>query len=292
MRSQRLAGSRHRIGRMSIIHVNRSPVGACRSQLHAPAHGLQFWQNSKHTICRRTAGNHQPSRNHHVFRLKSADKVQPRLKRLATELDPHILPGRVKPLREQCHVGPGIATDGHNLLPARPGNRQHINPTRIIDIDHRDPVFGQNACEEPRLGVEIRLEALVVIQMILCEIGEARCAEVNAVQPPLCQSVRRRLHSRMFDPGLYRAQKCAVQGNGLRCRMRQGRFPIAFHTGGAKIDRRMSQQLPDTPHETGNTGFAIGAGDGHNRIRLIAKPKRCRKGQCLARVSGNHHGCR
>ena len=79
MRAHGLERSCHGIGRMGVIHKDRSPVFAGGRQLHSAAHGCQMLNRFKHTGRFGTACNHKPAGQQHVFGLKPADEVEPRL---------------------------------------------------------------------------------------------------------------------------------------------------------------------------------------------------------------------
>jgi hypothetical protein len=69
----------------------------------------------------------------------------------------------------------------------------------VTDInDGRSAAVEQNL-EQPQLGGEIRLEILMIIEMIAGDVGEAAGRDAQAVEPELIEAVRRCFDGKMSD---------------------------------------------------------------------------------------------
>ena len=176
MRAQRLQRGFNRIGGMGIVNIDRRPILALGGQLHPAPHARQTGQRAEHIARCRPRPNHQTRRHQHVFGLKPADQVQMHLIGLALPVKAQILPGRIIALAPDPQIGPGLMADGQRPDPARGAQIGHRRPARPIQVDDRRPILGQQAAEQPRLGLGIGLHRVVIIQMILRQIGEPRRA--------------------------------------------------------------------------------------------------------------------
>ena len=81
-----------------------------------------------------------------------------------------------------------------------------VGAMRAVQVDHRHAVIGQEPGEKARLGGEIGLHRVVIIQVVLRQVGEARRLQAHAFKPALVEAVGRGLHRGMGDAG----------GGGLR----------------------------------------------------------------------------
>ena len=287
MGAQRLAGGRHRIGRMGVIDKDRRAIVAFGGQFHPATHGAQQRQHVKHILWIAAARNHKPRRNKDIFRLKAPDQRQSLLTDHPFKAQPHLLAGGVKPLRLKAQIS-GLSAYGDHLLAARAGNGQHVHPPRIVDVDHRHAVLAQHAGKKARLGGKILVKAVVVIQMILRKIGKSGRGQRHPIQTPLRQTVARRLHRGVGHTRFRRPAQHPVQGDRFwRCVLQRGR-PIAFDARRANVDRAQPQFLPDLPRKAGDRGLAIGAGHRHHGFRLGPEPQGGGVGQRLTRIFGNH----
>ncbi len=188
MRAHRLKRGGNGVRRMGVVDKHRRPVVAGRRQLHPPTYCCQMGQRIKH-ICRiGPAGDHQPTGQQHVFRLKPADQLQPFLIVLAPPGEPQILPRGIKPLARQPQI-PAVAPHGDHRTAPRLCNRGHFNTFGVVNIDHRCAFFWQHPRKQPGLGVKIGLECLVIIQMVLREIGKSRRLKGHTVKTALVQPV-------------------------------------------------------------------------------------------------------
>ena len=275
---------------MGIVNIDRRPVLALGRQLHPAPHACQTGQRAEHIAGRRPRANDETRRHQHVFRLKPADKVQMHLIGLALPVKTQILPRRTIALAPDPQIGPGLMADGQRPDAARGAQIGHRRPARAVQIDDRRPILGQQAAEQPRLGLGIGRHRVVIIQMILRQVGEPRRAQTHTVHPALIQPMGRGLHRRMGHPrrrglGQHRVQRDRVRGG-----MARRGLPSAFDARGANVDRRMAQSGPNLAGKGGHGCFAIGPGHRDHGRGLRAKPQRRRIGQSLARIVRNDQG--
>src|SRR5205807_39828 len=66
-------------------------------------------------------------------------------------------------------------------------------PRRIVGVHHLEPVCSE-VVQQLRLGAEVGVQGLVVIEVIAREIGEQSSPEREPVHAPLIEAVRRHFH--------------------------------------------------------------------------------------------------
>ena len=75
----------------------------------------------------------------------------------------------------------------------------HLPGIAIVDIDHRGAAGRDQIAEQPQLGVEIGLDARMIIEMIARQIGEGAGGDAHAVEPMLVEPVRGGFQRQMRD---------------------------------------------------------------------------------------------
>ena len=148
----------------------------------------------------------------------------------------------------QTAVRPGAdrrraAPDRDQVLSALSRDLGHAGAARVVDIDDGDAILGEDAGEEPGLGVEIRLEIGVIIEMVLRDVGKARRREAHPVKPFLRQTVGGGLHrgvARRPASAQSASSRCRVIGSGVVWVI--GSAERALDTGGAEVDRVRPRQ--------------------------------------------------
>mmetsp|Transcript_29188 Transcript_29188/g.56396 ORF Transcript_29188/g.56396 Transcript_29188/m.56396 type:complete len:238 (-) Transcript_29188:1179-1892(-) len=235
MRAHGRQGGAHRIRRMGIVDKDGRPVFAGGSQLHTAPHCLEMAQRIEHGLRCLSTGHHKPCGQQRIVRLKSSDQVQARRVRLAAIFKADVLAGAVKALRSQVQVA-AVAANGDDILSPCGGDGRHVDAPRVVDVDHGCTVLGQDPGKEARLGVEISLERLVIVQVILGKVREPSRFEGDSVQATLVETVGRGLHRGMGDAIGARFGEDAVQRDRLGRGVGQGGGPFALHPSGAKVD--------------------------------------------------------
>ena len=189
VRAQGAQGGDHGIGGVGVVDKDRGAVGAGGGQLHPAAHRGQAPQGGKHRLRIGVRGNRQPAGGQHVGGLKSADQRQARQMCCAFPRKAQILAAGVKALAKDAQIGRFVRADADHVLPPPARNRRHFDAARVVKVDDRRAILGQNPGKKPGLGGEIGGEALVVVQMILGEIGERRRLQPHPVKAALFQPV-------------------------------------------------------------------------------------------------------
>jgi hypothetical protein len=105
--------------------------------------------------------------------------------------------------------------------------------------------------------------------MVARQVGEGAGGDVETVETPLDQAVRRRFHGDVLDTLVLDLLQRLVQ------RHRVGRRHVAVaragarrHADGADRSRLKTGRLPDLAHEVGHRRLAVGAGHRHHRLGL------------------------
>ena len=156
---------------------------------------------------------------------------------------------------------------------------------RVVREDDGRRAFRQQRVEQPHLGAMIVLDGRMIIHVVAAEIGETAGRQPHPVEPPLVETVARRLHRGMGDAGLGQFGEQPVQRDRIR-RGERAVFVAARRDDARRPDRcrRKSRLLPDLARERGDRGLAAGAGDGHHRLGLATEEARGAQRQCQARV--------
>ena len=85
---------------------------------------------------------------------------------LAVPGEEQLLPGGVEALADDAERAALGVADGEDALAARLGGGADARAVRVVEVDDRDPVAGQDALEEPELGLEVGLEVGVVVEVV------------------------------------------------------------------------------------------------------------------------------
>ena len=109
-------------------------------------------------------------------------------------------------------------------------------PVSVVNIDDSAAFFlplTSEALEKRGLGLEVLLHRLVIIEMILCEIGENGCVEVDPARAMLHERVARNLHGHGLVSGIDHLGEnfLKVQGFGSGARSIHLALPNAIFDG-------------------------------------------------------------
>ena len=99
---------------------------------------------------------------------------------------------------DEANAG-SAAADAEDRQAARLRGVEHRVRMIVVDIDDGGGTAVQQRLEQPQLGGEIRFEALMIIEMIAGDVGEAARRDAQAVEPELIEAVRRRFDGKMGD---------------------------------------------------------------------------------------------
>ena len=91
----------------------------------------------------------------------------------------------IKPLAEDAQPRVRVATDADHFDAAGGAQAGNLVPAWIVKVHDGNAIFGQHAGEQAHLGVKIRLEGVVIVQMVLREVGKARRMQHDAVKAAL-----------------------------------------------------------------------------------------------------------
>ncbi len=236
-------------------------------------------------VLHRAAGSEgEPGRDDGVRRLEVAGERQQHLVEMA-------FMRQLEALREALarNVGDGDVAagpaDADEVEPPRLGNRLDPRGLRRVGIDDGDRPFGQEALEEPELGREIGLDGRVIVEVVAAEIGEGGSREAHAVEPPLVEPVRGRLHGKVRHALAGEAVERLVQGD----RIRRGQRAVVGtrrrdHADGAEARRLVAAGREELAREFGDGALAARARDGDDRAGLAGKDPRCGQRQRPAGV--------
>ena len=117
-----------------------------------------------------------------------------------------------------------------------------------------------STCEQLRLGTEVLLHGVVIVQMVLAQVGKHTGREVGSGDPVLVQGMGRHLHG-------HGQHSCASQAVQLALERRSLRGG-AFARERADHARRPPVGLEDAGQQGTGGRFAIGPGDSHDRMAL------------------------
>ena len=291
MRAQRLEGGGDGVRRVGVIDKHRRTILAGGGALHPAPHTRKVGEAGKN-VAGRCAGRHdQCRREGDVFRLKTADQVEPGLVGGAFIGQPQVLAAGIEPLGDDPQIRIGGVADADDALAFVMGNLGQLRALGVVQVDHCHALGRQNPGEQAGFGGEIGREGFVIIEVVLGEIGETGGVEAHAVQAALVKTVRGGLNRGVGDTGLGSVGQHGVQGDRVGRGVGTGRLPRALDPGGADVDRGMAQLHPDLAAEGRGRGFAVGAGDSYHGGGLVAEPQGCGAGEGLARVLRHHKGC-
>ena len=177
----------------------------------------------------------------------------------------------------------------HHVVPVRRAAPQQLAAPLVVDAD--DAAGGVVAREQQRLGLEVRVEGVVVVQVVLREVGERRDGERSVPRAQKVERVRAHLHGHHVAARVAHAREQVLQVGrfgrgvlGLLLRVADARPHRADDASALAADAR------DVLHQIRRGGLAVRAGDAHERERLRRMVVEVRRGvgHGLARV-GHHH---
>ena len=237
------------VGGVGVVddHVDRvrRADGARRDPLEAARHRLGGGEAAHdvvggHAQCRRGGGRGQHV--HHVER--STERRH----------QPHVTADERRPPGEGHGRRPDIGfvdvghRERHDLDRRGVGEAAAVG---IVDVHHADD--GPFRLEQHRLGLEVRLDGAVQVEVITPEVGEHGRVEAGAVDAVQGQGVRRHLHHHRTGAVVAHRRQSRLQlgGFGRRVRARQRADDTGGIAGGPQ-DRR---------EQPAGGGLAVGAGD-------------------------------
>ena len=168
---------------------------------------------------------------------------------------------------------------------------QERHMLRIVAVDHGGAVIGQQFPEQPELGLAVRLDAAMILEVVLGEVGVAHRLEADAVDTALVEPLAGGFQCDVVDPLQLEIAQVAVQGQ----RIGGGEFARREAGGGLHPDRtqacpRDAARRPDLAHEGDDRGFAVGARDGDGNFRLGREAARRGTRVNRAHIVHQHHG--
>ena len=155
-------------------------------------------------------------------------------------------------IRRQLHVlghdhRRGMQSEGDESR-AEPVRVGELHAPRIVHVDHRVGALLHlpQSAEQLRLGGEILLHRLVIVQVVLREVGEHADIVVDAPHALLVQPVRRNLHHGAAATGLQHPVQHRLDVRRFRRRARGGNAALPdFITNGADEPRRTPRRVQD-----------------------------------------------
>ncbi len=122
--------------------------------------------------------------------------------------------------------------------------------------------------------------------MIAGDVGEGAGSEPDAIDAALLQAVARGFKRKMGDPILGQRRQDRVQLDRVRRRVLEDLRAARTHDADrAETCRLEPLPGPELPHEGGDRGLAVGAGDGNGRLRLEAEEARSDQREKPARIA-------
>ena len=168
------------------------------------------------------------------------------------------------------------------------GDAQNVDPFGIIEVDHRRAFGWQHTVKEAHLCVEISLKCLVIVEVILGKVRKPSRRQHHAIQTPLIEPVRGRLHRDMGHAfGRGRGQN-PLQCDRIGCRVAKRIGPRPFNTCGAEVYCLEAKFRPDLTAEGRDRGFPIRARHRNGDLWLRTKVQRRCLRQGLTWVFGNN----
>ena len=147
------------------------------------------------------------------------------------------------------------------------------------------PPVGRRSSKQPALGLEVGLEAAVIVEMVAADIGERGGLDGEPGEPLLVEPVARGLDDQMVDAALGELGGEAVQGHRIgRGERALGPAAGALQAQRAEAGGADAEPIPDLPGEAGDRGLAVGAGDRRREGRLAAVEAGGELGQAAARL--------
>ena len=184
-----------------------------------------------------------------------------------------------------------VEAGGHHVVLGHRAAAQKLLAPLVVDADNA--ARGVVLREQARLRFEVRLERMVVVQVVLRQVGKRRDGEGRAPRALQIERVRADLHGHRVATLVAHAREQLLQirrfGRGMR-----GFLVHAAHANahGSDDARALAGHLRDMLHQVGGGGLAVRAGDAHQRQvlgRMVVEVRR-RNGHGLARVL--HHDLR
>ncbi len=285
MRAQRGKHGLERIGRMRVVDDHRRAVGMRGDMLQTAGHAGERRQRVERLFDRRAGGDGEAEGRERVARLERADEGKDEVTRLTKYPKTQLLARVHRPRGLEPQIRVHRRAEPDDALSALTAERGEAPALGDVDVEHGAGVGWQQLGEEPRLGVEIGVHALVVVEMVARQIGEGRRAELEAVEAELVEAVARRLERDMVDAAPREHLQLAVQrdrvGRGERARMLE---IGADDADGTEAHGASAETLPDLAREDRDRGLAVGAGDGDQHLRLRRVEARCHARETASRV--------
>ena len=161
-------------------------------------------------------------------------------------------------------LGGDVEARGDDLVAGGGAAAQKLAPPGAVDGD--DAAGRVVLREQKRLGLEVVVEGVVVVQVVLGEVRERRHGEVGVPGTAQIERVRAHLH------GHHRAARVAHPREQLLQvgRLRRGALGVLHGAGdlvahGADDAAAVAGHTRDVLHQIGRGGLAVGARDAHER---------------------------
>ncbi len=284
MRAERVQGLGQRVGRVGVVDESRGPARVVRHELHPAGRAAQQGQRLERLAQAGTASDREPESGQDVVCLEGADEAAAEAMRLAVDLQLQLLPGELGLAPDQPEA-PRLGAEVDDLGPARHGDGAQRLELRDVGVDDGSAALGEALVEEPALGLEVGLEAAVIVEMVAADIGERGGLDGEPGEPLLVQPVARGLDHQMVDAALGELCREAVQGYGIgRGERALGPAAGALEAERAEAGGADAEPIPDLPREAGDRGLAVGAGDRRGEGRLAAVEAGGELGQAAARL--------
>ena len=180
------------------------------------------------------------------------------------------------------------ARGDHAIAGLRAAAQQLLAPL-VVDAD--DAAGRVILAEQARLRLEVRLEGVMVVEVVLRQVGKRRDRERRGVRALKVERVAGDLHGHHVAARVAHAGEQMLQVGRFRRGVRRFLMYIADDGAhGADDARSLARHAGDMLYQVGGSGFAVSTRDAHQRkrARRIVVEARRRLGHGLARVGNDH----
>ena len=258
-------GLGERVGGVGVIHVHR------HRRVHRRAHALQAAGNRRHgcqSLGDNLGGNSQGQRaaegRHDVLHVEAPhERVLHRDARPA-HLEHRLGAGGLVGDLHRMDLGGDVEARGDDLVAGGGAAAKKLAPPGAVDGD--DAAGRVVLREQKRLGLEVVVEGVVVVQVVLGEVRERRHGEVGVPGAAQIERVRAHLHGHHRAAGVAHPREQLLQVG----RFRRGALGVLHDAGdlvahGADDAAAVAGHARDVLHQIGRGGLAVGARDTHER---------------------------
>src|SRR6202030_4389366 len=136
----------------------------------------------------------------------------------------------------------------------------------VIDVDDRGCALRQQFFKQPKLGGQVRLEVLMIVEMIARDVGESSGRDAQTIKSVLVKAMRRSFDREMTDAIRGQRVERAVQLDGVGCRQCAVCFAARrYDSNRANARGAMTVRGPDLPRERRDRSFAARSSDRRDR---------------------------